>query len=87
MTAHIYGRGQMVIPARARKEAGFGRGDVVLVEPEGDGRILLTRLERSKPPGPSNARLVRRKGKHSVIVGGPKIANEQIRQILNDEFP
>lgn len=86
MTAHIYGRGQMVIPARVRKTARIGRGDVVLVEPEGDGRILLTRLERPKPWGPSRARLVRRKGKHPVIVGGPKVTSEQIRQILNDEF-
>lgn len=87
MTAHIYGRGQMVIPARAREEARIGCGDVVLVEPEGDGRILLVRLERPKPSGPSKARLVRRKGKHPVIVGGSKVTNEQIRQILNDEFP
>ncbi len=87
MTAHIYGRGQMVIPAKARKEARIGRGDVVLVEPEGDGRILLTRLERAKSPEPSKARLVRRKGKHPVIVGGPRITTEQIRRILSDEFP
>ena len=46
MTAHIYGRGQMVIPAKARKEARIGQGDVVLVQPEGNGRIVLTRLEK-----------------------------------------
>ena len=77
----------MVIPARARKEARIGRGDVVLVEPEGDGRILLTRLERPKPRRPSEAQLVRRAGKHPLIVGGPKVTSARIRQILNDEFP
>jgi len=41
MNATIYGRGQMVIPARARKEARIGTGDVVSVHPEGDGRIVL----------------------------------------------
>jgi hypothetical protein len=29
MHATIYGRGQMVIPADARREAGIGQGDVV----------------------------------------------------------
>jgi hypothetical protein len=77
----------MVIPARARKEARIGQGDVVLVEPEGDGCIRLTRLERAKPQGPSKARLVHRKGKHPVIVGGPSITPDQIRRILSDEFP
>ena len=41
MHATIYGRGQMVIPAKVRKEAGIGQGDIVEVKPEGDGRIVL----------------------------------------------
>ena len=40
MHATIYGRGQMVIPARARKEARIDSGDVVNVLPEGDGRLV-----------------------------------------------
>jgi AbrB family looped-hinge helix DNA binding protein len=44
MHATIYGRGQMVIPAKARKEARIDTGDVVSVQPEGDGRLLLVRL-------------------------------------------
>jgi AbrB family looped-hinge helix DNA binding protein len=87
MTAHIYGRGQMVIPARARKEAHIGQGDLVLVEPQGDGRIMLIRLEKPTPPRPVKARLVRRRRMHSVLVGGPRVSRQQIRQILNDEFP
>jgi AbrB family looped-hinge helix DNA binding protein len=87
MTAHIYGRGQMVIPSKARKEAGIDSGDVVLVESNGDGRILLTRLERPKPGKHANARLVRRKGRHSVITGTPEVNLEQINRILRDEFP
>jgi len=87
MTAHIYGRGQMVIPSKARKEAGISTGDVVLVEPNGDGRILLIRLERPKPRKPSDARLIRRKGRHAIIAGAPKVSADQIRRILQDEFP
>ena len=87
MTAHIYGRGQMVIPSKARKEAGINTGDVVLVEPNGDGRILLTRLERPKPARPASGRLIRRKGRHSVIAGAPKVSPEQVDRILRDEFP
>jgi bifunctional DNA-binding transcriptional regulator/antitoxin component of YhaV-PrlF toxin-antitoxin module len=77
----------MVIPSKARKEAGINTGDVVLVEPNGDGRILLTRLERPKPASHSKARLIRRKGGHSVIAGAPKVDPEQIKRILRDEFP
>jgi SpoVT / AbrB like domain. len=77
----------MVIPSKARKEAGIETGDVVLVEPNGDGRILLTRLERPKTRTHANARLVRRKGRHSVIAGTPNVSLEQINRILRDRFP
>ena len=87
MTAHIYGRGQMVIPSKARKEAGISTGDVVLVEPNGNGRILLIRLERPEPRKHTNARLIRRRGKHPVIRGAPSVGTEQIHRILRDEFP
>jgi AbrB family looped-hinge helix DNA binding protein len=86
MHATIYGRGQMVIPARARKEARIARGDVLLVEPEGDGRLVLTRLERPKAPPRAASRLLRRRGKHPIIVGGPKVSADQIREALAD-FP
>ena len=45
----VYNRGQMVIPAKARKAARIGEGDVVSVEIQGDGRLLLVRLEIPKP--------------------------------------
>ncbi|MGH7977304.1 MAG: AbrB/MazE/SpoVT family DNA-binding domain-containing protein, partial [Limisphaerales bacterium] len=76
MTATIYGRGQMVIPARARKQAGLDKGDVVSVEPEGDGRLVLVRLEKPKPPG-HHIRLVKRRRKHSILTGGPAVTSEQ----------
>jgi AbrB family looped-hinge helix DNA binding protein len=80
MNATIYGRGQMVIPAKARKQAGIDTGDVVSVEPEGDGRLLLVRLEKPKPH--RHIHLVRRKGGHSVLVGGPAVTSEQIHAAL-----
>jgi AbrB family looped-hinge helix DNA binding protein len=81
MNATIYGRGQMVIPAKARKQAGIDTGDVLSVEPEGDGRIVLVRLERPKPALPQ-IRLVRRKGRHAVLTGGAVVTPEQIRAAL-----
>ena len=81
MNATIYGRGQMVIPAKARKQAGIDTGDVVSVEPEGDGRLLLVRLERPKAAGRS-IRLVQRKGRHPVLTGGPVVTPEQIHAAL-----
>ena len=81
MHATLYGRGQMVIPAKARKQAGIDTGDVLSVEPEGDGRIVLVRLERPKPQSP-RIRLVRRKGRHAVLTGGAVVTAEQIRTAL-----
>ena len=81
MNATIYGRGQMVIPAKARKQAGIDKGDVVSVQTEGDGRLVLVRLE---PPRPRrhHIHLVRRKGKHSILAGGPVVTAEQVRAAL-----
>jgi bifunctional DNA-binding transcriptional regulator/antitoxin component of YhaV-PrlF toxin-antitoxin module len=75
----------MVIPARARREARIDRGDVVSVEPDGDGRILLVRMEK-----PSRERVkVRiryRKGTHAVATAGLTITSEQVRSLLS-EYP
>jgi hypothetical protein len=49
MHATIYGRGQMVISSKARKEARIGTGDAGEVQPEGNGRIVLLPLD--KPQG------------------------------------
>jgi AbrB family looped-hinge helix DNA binding protein len=86
MTAHIYRRGQMVIPAKARKEARIGQGDVVLVQPEGNGRIVLTRLEKPKPRPVPKVKITFRKGTHAVGSSGRSITSEQVRAALED-FP
>jgi len=54
---------------------------VLSVEPEGDGRILLVRLERPQSAAPP-IRLVRRPGRHAVLTGGPVVTPEQIRAAL-----
>jgi AbrB family looped-hinge helix DNA binding protein len=82
MNATIYGRGQMVIPAKARKQAGIDTGDVVSVRTEGDGRLVLVRLEQPKSHR-HRIRLVRRKGRHSVLTGGPAVTPEQVRTALS----
>jgi AbrB family looped-hinge helix DNA binding protein len=81
MNATIYGRGQMVIPAKARKQARIDKGDVVSVQIEGDGRLVLVRLESPKPRR-HQIHLVRRKGRHSILAGGPAVTTEQIRAAL-----
>jgi AbrB family looped-hinge helix DNA binding protein len=86
MYATIYGRGQMVIPAEARKTAGIGQGDVVSVQPEGDGRILLIRLERPNASRPVKAKIIRRKGNHPVGDIGRPITRKEIKDALA-EFP
>jgi bifunctional DNA-binding transcriptional regulator/antitoxin component of YhaV-PrlF toxin-antitoxin module len=75
----------MVIPAKARKEAQIDKGDVVSVEPEGDGRILLIRLERP-PQAPVKTKIIYRKGKHPVGDIGRPITRDEIKKALAD-FP
>jgi bifunctional DNA-binding transcriptional regulator/antitoxin component of YhaV-PrlF toxin-antitoxin module len=73
-------------PAKARKEAHLGTGDVVSVRPEGDGRILLVRLEQPKSTKPVRAKIIYRKGKHPVGDIGRRITREEIKAALAD-FP
>ena len=84
MHAVIYGRGQMVIPAKARKEAGIKQGDVVLVEPEGDGKIVLLRLERPQRYSPRKVRIRYRKGRHAIASSGRAITTEQVAKLLTE---
>jgi len=85
VTATIYNRGQMVIPMKARKQARIDQGDVVLVEPEGDGRIVLTRLEKFRPQQ-NKVKIRYRKGTHAVGTAGKPITTEQVKALLAD-FP
>jgi len=86
MHATIYGRGQMVIPAQARKEARIDSGDVVNVLPEGDGRLVLVRMERPKPKPRNKVRIIRRKGKHSLLSIRRKISRDEVLKAL-EQFP
>lgn len=86
MHATIYGRGQMVIPAKARKEAGLNTGDIVSVQPDGDGRLVLVRLETPKRTSPVKAKIIKRRGKHPVGDIGRPITREEIKNALI-EFP
>lgn len=76
----------MVIPAKARKEAGISQGDVVLVQPEGNGRIVLIRLEKPRPLPTPRVKITYRKGTHAVGSTGRKISSEQVRAAL-ENFP
>ncbi len=60
MHATSNGRGQIAIPARARREARLAKGDVVFVRPDGDGRPILVRLE--KPTSIPGAVTILRRG-------------------------
>jgi bifunctional DNA-binding transcriptional regulator/antitoxin component of YhaV-PrlF toxin-antitoxin module len=74
----------MVIPVKARKGAGIGEGDVLAVEVQGDGRLLLVRLDRPKPFQPTKARIILRKGKHSLGDTGQPITSAQVKQLLKE---
>jgi AbrB family looped-hinge helix DNA binding protein len=84
MNATVYGRGQMVIPAPARKEARITTGDVLSVHTEGDGKILLVRLERPRSMPKARVKVTARKGSHSVANSGRPIRSVRVRQLLND---
>ncbi len=86
MRAVVYGRGQMVIPAEARKQARIGQGDVLNVQIEGDGRLLLVRLEQPKDSPPVPVKIRQRKGRHPVGDIGRPITREEIKAALA-EFP
>jgi AbrB family looped-hinge helix DNA binding protein len=85
VNATVYGRGQMVIPSKARKAASIKSGDVLDVQAEGNGRIVLIRLEKPKPRK-SRIKIIKRVGRHAVGFAGRPISSEQIRAFLND-FP
>jgi AbrB family looped-hinge helix DNA binding protein len=85
MQATVDRGGQMVLPAKARKQAGIQQGDVVLVEPEGDGRILLVRTEKPRI-APRKVEIRYRKGTHAVGSAGRPITSKQVRSLLS-EFP
>ena len=85
MNATIYGRGQMVIPAQARRQARLAQGDVVSVQPDGDGRLILVRLEKPKPDA-TKVRIVRRRGRHAVGVTQRVVSSAEVQKFI-DEFP
>jgi bifunctional DNA-binding transcriptional regulator/antitoxin component of YhaV-PrlF toxin-antitoxin module len=74
----------MVIPVKARKGAGIGEGDVLAVEVQGDGKLLLVRLDRPRAFQPIKARIIHRKGKHSVGDTGQIITTAQVKALLNE---
>jgi len=74
----------MVLPMEARKAARIRQGDIVEVRPEGDGRIVLVRLERPKGLEPVRVKFTRRKGRHTVGSTGRPITSEQVRNLLNE---
>jgi AbrB family looped-hinge helix DNA binding protein len=84
VNATISNRGQMVLPMKARKAARIRQGDVVEVRPEGDGRIVLVRLERPKELEPIRVKFTRRKGRHTVGSTGRPITSEEVRNLLNE---
>ncbi|MGI8602441.1 MAG: AbrB/MazE/SpoVT family DNA-binding domain-containing protein [Verrucomicrobiales bacterium] len=84
MNATVYGRGQMVIPVKARKRAGIETGDVLSVQPEGDGRIVLVRLDPPKQLA-AKVKFIKRKGQHTVAsTGRSPITSEQVRSLLDE---
>ena len=73
----------MVIPAKVRREARIDKGDILAVEPEGDGRILLIRLDRPKQiVTNARAKIIQRRGAYPVGDIGRTITREEIKTAL-----
>ena len=73
----------MVIPSKARKAASIRSGDVLDVQAEGNGRILLTRLEKPKARK-SHVKIIKRPGRYSVGLAGKSITTDQVKALLNE---
>lgn len=86
MVATVYNRGQMVIPAQARKQARIDTGDVLNIQVDGDGRLIMVRLAQPKVNPPAKVRILQRKGKHPVGDIGRPITRSEIKAALA-EFP
>ena len=54
------------------------------VQPEGDGRIVLVRLERPPAQAPIKAKIRYRKGTHAVGSTGRPVSAEMVRAILDE---
>ena len=76
----------MVIPAQARKQARIDTGDVLNIQVDGDGRLIMVRLAQPKVNPPAKVRILQRKGKHPVGDIGRPITREEIKAALAD-FP
>ena len=76
----------MVIPAQARKQARIDTGDVLNIQVEGDGRLIMVRLTQPKAKPPAKVRIFQRKGKHPVGDIGRPITRSEIKAVLA-EFP
>lgn len=85
MTTTLSSKGQVVLPASARKRLGLKPGTRFACSVQGT-RIVLTPTEEKK----ARSRLVRSKLTGLVVTQGPKggalVTSEQVRAILAD-FP
>ena len=72
----------MVIPAQARRQAGIDTGDVLNIQVEGEGRLLMVRLAQPKEKPPAKVRILQRKGKHPVGDIGRPITRSEIKAVL-----
>jgi len=70
---------------KSSRKARLSEGDVVSVQPDGDGRLILVRLEKPKPM-PAKILIVRRKGRHAVGVTERVVAAAEVQKFI-DEFP
>jgi len=76
----------MVIPAQARKQARIDTRDVLHIQVDGDGRLIMVRLAQPKEKLPVKVRILQRKGKHPVGDIGRPITRSEIEAVLG-EFP
>jgi hypothetical protein len=80
MTLIADGKKRVTLPKPAKPGDAF---DCVLQE----GRFVLVKLERPEPAKAARGTLRQRKGRHSVLVGGPKLGVAHLKEIINEVFP
>jgi hypothetical protein len=80
MTLIADGKKRVTLPKPARP------GDAFDCVQEKD-RFVLVKLERPAKVSATRSKLRARKGRHPVIMGGPKFSATHLKQIINEVFP
>ena len=83
MTITMYGRGQMVIPAKLRKLNGYRSGDVFSIESADSDTVVLHRLKKAEAK-PSKVKFYRDDQGVQVFSIGRPLDMDELKKALEE---